>query len=689
MITQHEPPLECVCIGQFSGSDDLIEAVDGEICQSPNKTPLLSMQIIIREATSYKARALNNRAVVFGHSHARIIKDAQQHLHDPPLKLHCRVIEMIGRYLPFSTFENGTEVYNPDFLFDLESAIAEQRPSLLIALMSGLEIMITVRAFSIKPFDVLMDSSDLPHPIMSPPTPGLELLPASTVYLDYQELMRPWIRALPVLGRRFGLPVIMLCPPPPISDNEAYIRFMPEEIRLEMQRSMPPSGMRYRIWVIWWRAVRDLCSEYGIPFLPPPAETIDPKDGGLASTYYGDGLHANDHFGAAQIRMVEAFLAGDFVTPETITSQKPVGDFKNPYSSLSNENFWRPSISNRPMSNVDPVIKSKFVITPKDKIATAGSCFAQHIARHLKNSGFTYYVSENHHPVVPQAIADRMGYGVFTARYGNIYTARQWRQLLERAYGSFDPVDGVWQHKGGFVDAFRPRIEIKPFTTEFEVRHMREPHFKAVREAVENADYFIFTLGLTECWVSKLDGAVYPLCPGVAGGTFDENIYEFHNFTVSEVVTDLQAAYAILRANNPNIRIILTVSPVPLVATYEPRSVLTSTICSKSILRAAADEIERAHPQNIAYFPSYEIITGPHAGNFYFEADRREVTEAGVAHVMRLFMRHYTTRDIKIDPLPSSQPQTTNMEIIKKQSAVICDEEVMDQARSALGELPH
>lgn len=686
MVSHHEPPLECVCVGKFAGSAVVIEAIEGALCESPNGKPLISMEIIVRPATIAKTRALPNRAVVFGHSHAKIIKDAQQESQTGSLE--CCVIEMIGRYRPFSHFENGVEIYNPEFLADLDQAVTAHRPSILVAMMSGLEIMNTIRAYNIKPFDILLDAGDLPHPVVSPPVPEHELLPAATVYMDYQELMRPWIRLLPVLGQKYALPVVMLCPPPPISDDQAYVRYMPEEIRLEMESSMPPAGMRYRAWVVWWRVVKDLCAEYGVPFLPPPPETIDPADGGLAAAFHGDGLHANSRYGAAQVRMVEAFAKGEFVPAVPENSTKPKRQAKNPYAGLPNENFWRPSVSNRAMSAVDPVVQGKFLITPQDRIATAGSCFAQHIARHLKHSGFTYYVSETHHPAMPEAIAAQMGYGMFTARYGNVYTARQWRQLLERAYGLFEPADDVWPYKDGYVDAFRPRIEIKPFSTEAEVRLMRQPHFKAVREAVENADYFVFTLGLTECWVSKLDGAVYPICPGVAGGVFDDSKYEFKNFNVAEVVADVLAAFAILRARNPHIRIILTVSPVPLVATYEPRSVLTSTICSKSILRAAADEIERAYPDSIAYFPSYEVITGQHAGNFYYESDRREVTEAGVAHVMRLFMRHYTMRDSDSNAVaqPTMPPPTKAMERIKTQNAVICDEEVMDQAKLAMSE---
>ncbi|HEX2898601.1 MAG TPA: GSCFA domain-containing protein, partial [Bacteroidia bacterium] len=40
------------------------------------------------------------------------------------------------------------------------------------------------------------------------------------------------------------------------------------------------------------------------------------------------------------------------------------------------------------------------------------------------------------------------------------------------------------------------------------------------------------------------------------------------------------------------------------------------------------------------YFPSYEIITGSFNRGRYYSDDLRNVTEEGVAHVMRLFLRH-------------------------------------------------
>ena len=117
--------------------------------------------------------------------------------------------------------------------------------------------------------------------------------------------------------------------------------------------------------------------------------------------------------------------------------------------------------------------------------------------------------------------------------------------------------------------------------------------------------------------------------------------HEFVNFGVKEVITDMRLFSERLRRVNPAARMIVTVSPVPLIATFEDRHVLVSTTASKSILRAAADEITRGDPAS-DYFPSYEIITRNYARGAYFEKDLRSVAPAGVRHVMRLFF--FTSR---------------------------------------------
>ncbi len=342
---------------------------------------------------------------------------------------------------------------------------------------------------------------------------------------------------------------------------------------------------------------------------------------------------------------------------------------RHPYEDRPSYTFWYEAISNSAPGAVDPVTRRE-PISPHEKVATLGSCFAQHISRFLANSGFAYFVPEEGPPGLTAAERLKANYGVFSARYGNVYTPRQALQLFTRAFGTFTPQDDVWEKSGCYVDAFRPRIAEAGFATEQEVRDAAAKHLGFVRQVFTDSQWIMFTLGLTESWESRLDGAVYPLAPGVAGGAFDPARHAFRNLTFQETTADLHAFIRAVREVNPAVKILLTVSPVALVATYEDRHVLSSTACSKAILRAAADEMERAYA-NVIYFPSYEIVTSPSTEGRYLADDLREVNSLGVGHVMRLFEKHFM--------LPPAAEQDgdagTSLAPPHTTGPVVCDEE--------------
>jgi hypothetical protein len=353
---------------------------------------------------------------------------------------------------------------------------------------------------------------------------------------------------------------------------------------------------------------------------------------------------------------------------------------KNPYAGKPDHQFWRRSVSGRGPEQMDPVVKAPFGISRTDQVATAGSCFAQHIARHLKDTGFSYFVPEDR-PAHP--FSEDENYGTFSARYGNVYTVRQLWQLFQRAYGLFAPADVAWHRTDGrFIDPFRPRIQAGAFATIDELLAERASHFAAVRRMFEECDLFIFTLGLTEGWEARADGAVFPLAPGTVASDGDADAYAFHNFTVAEMEADLGRFIAGLRSINPNCRVLLTVSPVALVATYEDAHVLASTIYSKSALRVVAESATRAFPL-VGYFPSYEMITGPHARSAFFEDDLREVRPEGVAYVMSIFARHYlggtAAAVIPAAGAPSRLLQDQDA-VMRETQGIICDEEQIERS---------
>lgn len=353
---------------------------------------------------------------------------------------------------------------------------------------------------------------------------------------------------------------------------------------------------------------------------------------------------------------------------------------KHPYQSIGDYARWDRGVAQVPAGTHDPVVRFPLTIAPDQPVMTAGSCFAQHISRHLRLAGFNYLVTEPGHALLSDDVRHSFNYGVFTARFGNIYTSRQLEQLFRRAYGTFAPAEAVWTRPDGrLVDPFRPTIQQSGFATPEELEADRRQHLAAVRRAFESLDVFVFTLGLTECWRSE-DGAALPVAPGVAGGTYDAGRYTCLNLGVDDVVDDMTRFIAALRGVNPASAVVLTVSPVPLNATAFDRHVSVSNAYSKAVLRVAAERLS-ATLDAVHYFPAYEIVTSPSARGLYFDDDLRTVTKAGVDHVMSLFFRHATTAGPAwtpaAAPVEGKKEKKRRIRALARALDVQCDEELL------------
>ncbi|WBH16396.1 GSCFA domain-containing protein [Sphingomonas radiodurans] len=344
----------------------------------------------------------------------------------------------------------------------------------------------------------------------------------------------------------------------------------------------------------------------------------------------------------------------------------------SPYSGLPPRHFWSRAVS-RDYQPRDIADAPEPLIKPDDKVISAGSCFAANLVPYLEAAGLTYLYTERRHAMFSHLPPENYSYDKFSAGYGNVYTVRQMLQLVRRARGTFAPQEDRWHIDGKVVDPVRPGLRYAARSNrEFTVLTRR--HLRAVKVALKQCTVFIFTLGLTEAWVSKADGAVFPACPGTIAGTFDPERHAFHNFTIDEVRDDLDALVAEFREINPNARIILTVSPVPLVATATNRHVVAATTYSKAVLRVAAEHATR-HP-NVVYFPAYEIVTSSAAPESFFEPDRRNVSKAAVDTVMEAFLsRCQTTNAIR--PAVAVAPDTTSL------SARIAEYECEEAAQDA------
>lgn len=309
----------------------------------------------------------------------------------------------------------------------------------------------------------------------------------------------------------------------------------------------------------------------------------------------------------------------------------------HPYADLPASAFWRSAVAGTAPEALEGIATPKFRLDAQSAIATAGSCFAQHVGRALRAAGLNVLDAEPAPPKCPPQVARDYGYGIYSARYGNIYSTRQLLQLLQDATGDVVDPEAIWPRGRRFHDALRPTIEPDGFASPQEAIALRHAHLGKLRDLFQRATHFVFTLGLTECWADRESGRVYPTCPGVVAGAFDPARHVFMNLGWPEVMADLTAVRDLLRGLNPDLRMILTVSPVPLTATASGQHVLQASTASKATLRAAAGAFAEAY-EDVDYFPSYEIVTNPAAGGRFFAPNLREVTAEGVAAAMQAFL---------------------------------------------------
>lgn len=342
----------------------------------------------------------------------------------------------------------------------------------------------------------------------------------------------------------------------------------------------------------------------------------------------------------------------------------------NPYQALPSRAFWRPSVAERSMFDIEGLWEPKFNITPADEVSTFGSCFAQHIGTAMAQRGYNWLQTESP-PFGMSADSQRaFGYGVFSCRTGNIYTTSLLRQWASWALDGEDPPSEIWQSGNAYFDPFRPTIEPGGFGSADEVMQSRQEAISAFRQCVERSKYMVFTLGLTECWKNAPGRYEYPMCPGTVAGTFDGERHKFVNQDYGAVGRNLNEAMNMMRGVNKDLKFLLTVSPVPLTATNSTNHVLVATTYSKSVLRAIAGRLADKTPY-VDYFPSYEIITSPVFRGGFFEPNQRQVTSHGVNFVMSSFFQCLYSAFGKPAGLRQRElPSNTTDEI--------CDEELLD-----------
>jgi len=150
----------------------------------------------------------------------------------------------------------------------------------------------------------------------------------------------------------------------------------------------------------------------------------------------------------------------------------------------------------------------------------------------------------------------------------------------------------------------------------------------------------IVTLGLSEVWVDQETGIVLNAAPIAELWRASPGRFVFKVAGSAETFAELEAIHGLLRRHCPKgFQVVVTVSPIPLLATFRPEDIVVANTASKSILRAAVEQWVASH-DDVHYFPSYEMILNSEQGTVWCD-DHRHCRPDVIGKVVDVFRRKF------------------------------------------------
>lgn len=283
-----------------------------------------------------------------------------------------------------------------------------------------------------------------------------------------------------------------------------------------------------------------------------------------------------------------------------------------------------------------PGFSPGFRLTPGEAVFTIGSCFARNVERELGERGFRL-------PALDVLKADET-FASVGSRVLNNYGVASICNELTWALSEAPPEEALFAPCGdGWID-LHLNSAIRP--APLEVVRLRRKAIRAAYRSISDCHAVILTLGLSEVWFDTATGHYLNTAPRRSLMRATPDRFELHVLSFEETRDTLARAVDLLQHHGrEDLNIVLTVSPVPLTATYRDRDVMVANCYSKSVLRAAVEEIIHTRG-GVDYFPSFESITLSERASAY-EDDEIHVSPEVVALNIGRMVAAYTGAEVE------------------------------------------
>jgi hypothetical protein len=267
-----------------------------------------------------------------------------------------------------------------------------------------------------------------------------------------------------------------------------------------------------------------------------------------------------------------------------------------------------------------PDHKPKWKLSEHAAFFAAGSCFAREIELALHNSGVTV-----------QSWTPKLGIGnQLFHRYNTFSIINDFAFAADDTYGErfvYPISDTKYADLTGY--GTWPTLD-----ETVAARNTVLARYKTLDEV----DVVIITLGLVEAWYDRQNETYLNVSPFQLVSKCPDRF----ELRVTNYVENLDATMKLMKyihSQWPNIKIILTVSPVPFSDTFSGADVVVANTYSKAVLRSVAHDVV-TELDYVDYFPSYEIVMLSNPGLAWLP-DRRHVPREHVEHIVTMFRSFY------------------------------------------------
>ena len=140
-----------------------------------------------------------------------------------------------------------------------------------------------------------------------------------------------------------------------------------------------------------------------------------------------------------------------------------------------------------------------------------------------------------------------------------------------------------------------------------------------------------FTLGTNHVYILKETGEIVDNCRKMP-----QRLFEERELTIEECVGYLSEAVQILLQRSPEVRVVVTVSPIRY-AKYG----FHGSALSKAVLLLAADVLCKKYPDVVSYFPAYEIVLDELRDYRFYNSDMLHPSDQAVEYIWERFSDTY------------------------------------------------